>query len=202
VWVVVGWLVGCWCRATRARYINGREDIQGQQDITATVQEVSSKQVKGTKGNDGGAEEKYYRADLDITIYIEGDPERYFVDFTTSSIHTNKIRNSNKLRRTVSTTANEAGRLKVKHYEMYHEGRIVAFAQDSAGGLAHKAIQFTNFLYQCISNGISRGRISEQERIAHKKKFADTLSVVAAKHRVLDIIAMVFQTVDNTGNEK
>jgi hypothetical protein len=32
--------------------------------------------------------------------------------------------------------------------------------------------------------------ISEQERIALKKRFADTLSAVAAKHRALDFISM------------
>ena len=76
--------------------------------------------------------------------------ERYFVDFTYSSIHTNKTRYSKKLRHTVGATANEAERLRVKHYEMYHhEGRIVPFAHDMSGGLANKAIQFTNY-------GISR----------------------------------------------
>jgi hypothetical protein len=35
-----------------------------------------------------------------------------------------------------------------------------------------------------ITNGISRRWISEQERIVDKKRFADTLSAVAAKHRV------------------
>jgi hypothetical protein len=107
------------------------------------------------------------------------------------------------LRHTVGATANEAERLKVKHYERYHhEGIIVPFPQDSAGGLANKAIQFTNFIYQGITNGISRGWISEKERFAHKKRFADTLSAVAAKHRVLDIIAMGFQTVDDIGNDR
>ena len=38
--------------------------------------------------------------------------------------------------------------------------------------------------------------------MSHKKRFADTLFAVAAKHRVLDIIAMGFQTVDDTGNER
>jgi hypothetical protein len=37
----------------------------------------------------------------------------------------------------------------------------------------------------------------------HKKRFADTISsAVAAKHRVLDLIAMGFQTVGDTGNER
>ena len=80
------------------------------------------------------------------------------------------------------------------NYERYHhEGRIVPFAQDSAGGLADKEIQFTNFIYQGVTNGISRGWISGKERIAHKKRFADTLSAVAAKHRGLDIIAIFRQ---------
>jgi len=38
--------------------------------------------------------------------------------------------------------------------------------------------------------------------MSHKKRFADTLFAVAAKHRVLDIIAMGFQIVDDTGNER
>ena len=111
------------------------EDIQELQDVTVTVQEVSNKQAKGTKGNDGGAEETDYRADLEVTFNIEGYLERYFVDFTNSSIHTNKTRDSKKLRHTVGVTANEAERLEVKHYERHHhECRIVPFAQDLAGG--------------------------------------------------------------------
>ena len=83
----------------------------------------------------------------------------------------------------------------MKHYERYHhEGRIVPFAQDSAGGLANMALQFINFIYQGITNGISReGLISEKERIEHKKRFADTLSAVAAKHRVPVLLRWVFR---------
>ena len=117
------------------------EEFQEQQD--QTVQEASNKQAKGTKDNDRGAEERDYRADLEVSVLIQGDLERYYVDFTNSSMHTNKTRDSKKLRLSVGATANKAEGLKVKHCERYHhKGRIVPFAQDSAGGL-----QFTNFLY-------------------------------------------------------
>lgn len=38
-----------------------------------------------------------------------------------------------------------------------------------------------------------QGWISEQEKITHKKRFADIPSAVAAKHRVLDLITMGFK---------
>ena len=50
----------------------------------------------------------------------------------------------------------------MKHYEKYHrEGRIVPIAQHSAGGLAIGAIKCINFLYQGISEGVSRSWIRE-----------------------------------------
>ena len=60
------------------------------------------------------------------------------------------------MRHTVGVTANEAERLKVKHYEKYHhEGRIVSIAKDLARDLADGTIKFIIFLNQAISDGVS-----------------------------------------------
>ena len=80
---------------------------------------------------------------------------------------------------------------KDKGYERFlHDGDVIGFAADSAGGLSDSAVKFINRVYcKAKSDELSIWH-SDKGRVTCKKRFVDGLSCIFAKHRAMDKIRM------------
>lgn len=129
------------------------------------------------------------RADLEIH-FLDGERQqkKVVVDVTCSGIHK---KSNQKYAGITSGVANYAAGKKDDIYDQYlHEGNLISFAVDSAGGLSDAARKFINDLYAKPKSDELSFWTCDKDRITLKVRFIDSLSCILARHRAMDIIRM------------
>ena len=141
--------------------------------------------ISKTNSKEKDEEDTISRADLEVH-FKEGETIKCLVDVTVSSIHKEANKKAGKITSGVAMVGEQR---KDKDYARYlHDGDVIGFAADSAGGLSDSAVKFINRVY-CKPKSVEFSIWhSDKDRVTCKKRFVDGLSCILAKHRAMDKI--------------